>query len=487
MKITLICPYRFPYAFGIRTLSAVLKEKGYQVNLLFLPIDHKEEYNKKILDQAAEIAEGSSLIGITLMSMYINTIAALTESLKSQCNIPVVWGGAHPTVAPNESLDYADIVCISEAETSFVTLLEKIKKGEDITNISGVWSKQNNNIFSNPPSSLIKDLDQLPFQDFDHRSHHILVGNDILKMNNEIAQKFLGTTYLTIASRGCPHACTYCINYKLNELHKGDQRIRKRSLDNLYEELVEVKKKNPFINKIWIDDDIFFMAYSTEQMRDFCKKYKENIGMPLSISGATAQSLTQEKLSILVDAGLHATRMGIQSGSARTLTMYKRVQNNDEILKTAKLANQYKKSLRISYDIIVDNPWELEEDLITTLKLLSKLPWPCSISVRSLIFFPGTLLYEKAKKEGMLINDNEYLSNKTTKVSKTYLNRIFLLFDTRLRYMPRIYPWMINLLTNKILRQIGIGHILLFLLELRLKCYSYCHSAAKKVLSIVKV
>lgn len=487
MKVTLICPYKFPYAYGIRSLSAVLKEKGYEVNLLFLPIDHKEKYNKNIIDQIAEIAGDSSLIGITLMSMYINTVALLTKSLKSQCNIPIVWGGAHPTVAPYESLDYADIICISEAEISFVTLLEKIKKGEDITNIPGCWSKQNNNIFSNPPSSLIRDLDQLPFQDFDHKSHYFLIGNDIVKMNDEIAQKFLGTTYLTMASRGCPYACTYCINYRLNELHKGDLRLRKRSLDNLLKELVEVKKKNSFINKIWIDDDVFYMNYSTDQLRDFCEKYKKNIGMPLSISGGTARSLTKEKLSILVDAGLCLTRIGIQSGSARTLTMYQRVQNNDEILKTAKLANQYKKNLKVSYDIIIDNPWELEEDLIATLKLLSKLPWPCHIAVRSLIFFPGTLLYEKAKKEGMLVNDNEYLSNKTTKLSKTtYLNRIFILFNSRLRWMPRIYPWMINLLTNKIFRKIGIGHILLLFLELRLKVYCYVHSIGKKILSIAK-
>lgn len=486
MKVTLICPYKYPYAFGIRTLSAVLKQKGYQINLLFLPIEHKERYNEKIANQVAEIARGSSLIGITVMSMYINTIALLTEFLKSKCSIPVVWGGAHPTVAPYECLDYADIVCISEAEISFVTLLERIKNGEDITNIPGVWSKQNNKIFSNPPSFLVKDLDRLPFQDYNYESHYLLIDNDIVKMNDEIARNFLGTTYLTIASRGCPYHCTYCINYRLNELHKGDQRIRKRSLDNLLEELIEIKKKKSFIDKIWIDDDLFFIAYSIEQIKDFCKKYKENIDMPLSISGATARSLTKEKLSILVDAGLCATRIGIQSGSEQTLVMYKRVQNNDEILKVAKLANQYKKNLRISYDVIIDNPWESEDDLIFTLKLLSKLPWPYSIAVRSLIFFPGTQLYEKAKKEGMLDNVNEYLSNKTTKVSKSYLNRIFLLFDTRMRYMPRVYPWMINLLTNKILREFGIGFILLFFLELRLKSYGIGHSIVRKILSIKK-
>ncbi|MBI1810926.1 MAG: B12-binding domain-containing radical SAM protein [Nitrospirae bacterium] len=398
MKITLICPYKYPYAFGIRTLSALLKEKGYQVNLLFLPIDHWEKYNKKIVDQVAEIAGDSSVIGITLMSMFINTVASLTESLKNRCNIPIVWGGAHPTVAPNESLKFADMICISEGETSFVTLLEKIKKGEDIANIAGIWSKRNNSIFSTPPSPLVRDLDQLPFQDFDCKSHYLLVGDDILKMNDEIARNFLGTTYLTIASRGCPHACAYCINYRLNELHKGDRRIRKRSLDNLYKELVEIKKKTPFINNIWIDDDMFFVSYSTEEIRDFCGKYKENISMPLSISGATAKSLTKEKLEILVDAGLSATRIGIQSGSARTLAMYKRVQNNDEIIRAAKLANQYKKSLRVTYDIIVDNPWELEEDLITTLKFLSRLPWPRSISVRSLIFIPGHISIRNGKK-----------------------------------------------------------------------------------------
>lgn len=91
-----------------------------------------------------------------------------------------------------------------------------------------------------------------------------------------------------------------------------------------------------------------------------------------------------------------------------------------------------------------------------------------------------------AKKEGMLVNDSEYWSNKTTKVSRTYLNRIFLLFDTKIRYMPRLYPWMINVITNKIVRQTGIGHIMLILLELRLKCYSLGHSIYRKILSVIR-
>ena len=52
--------------------------------------------------------------------------------------------------------------------------------------------------------------------------------------------------------------------------------------------------------------------------------------------------------------------------------------------------------------IILDSPWDTDENLIETLMFLSKLPTPYQITIFSLVFFPGTDTYRKAKKEGII-------------------------------------------------------------------------------------
>lgn len=152
--------------------------------------------------------------------------------------------------------------------------------------------------------------------------------------------------------------------------------VRKRSIDNLIEELKKVKNNMDFIENIWFEDDSFF-DYAEEEIRDFCEKYKKNkIELNLEIHGINPLNFTREKLSLLIEAGLTIVRLGIQSGSLRTKKLYKRFYSNDQVIKTDKEINEFKDKLLVSYDVIVDNPWETDEDLTETLMLLSELSPP---------------------------------------------------------------------------------------------------------------
>ena len=50
----------------------------------------------------------------------------------------LLWGGIHPTIRAEESLDHADMVCIGEGEETIVELQTKYKINNIIT-ISKVW------------------------------------------------------------------------------------------------------------------------------------------------------------------------------------------------------------------------------------------------------------------------------------------------------------------------------------------------------------
>lgn len=467
MKITLISPYPDLQAYGLRTISASLKRAGHDVNLLFLPKQFTERYESNTLDELVKLSKGSNLIGISLMTNFFDNAVQITQKLKENYDIPILWGGVHPTVRPDECLNYADMVCIGEGEETLVELSDKMNGGQDYYDVRGIGFKEKEKIIINPIRPLTHSLDQIPFPDYDFRTQFILNKGCSQKMDIELLKEYLGKTYVTMPTRGCPFGCTYCCNNTINEMYINQKPLRKRSIDNIINELVEVKKQFPFIERIKFDDDAFF-TLSINEIKDFCEKYKTNINLPLYVTGITPTTLNREKLSFLIDAGLGFIRMGIQTGSESTKKLYNRRYTNQQVQKAAEIISEFKNKIDTPYyDIILDNPWETEENLIETLMFLSKLQTPYRLSYFSLNFYPGTELYKKAKSDGIITDDLKDVYRKHYHgCKKTYLNSLFFLLNDYTSSGVGISWKIMSILTNQKVRQLNLHWPLFFTLKI---------------------
>ena len=341
MKITLLSIYPDLASYGVRTISAVLKKEGHSVDLIFLTKQFWERFEEKTLNDIVNLTKKSDLIGISLMSNFWDNAIQLTQKLKQHYDIPIMWGGTHPTVRPEECLEYADMVCISESEQPLVELTRKMAKGENYFDIKGMGFKTNGKIINNshgplPGSkdSIFKHLDEIPHQDYDWNNHYILKGEDVLKMDMETLND-QNKTYMTMPTRGCPFACTFCVNSEVLKMYPHQKPIRMRTVDNIIGELKIVKDNMPFVKNILFNDDAFFLM-PLETIKDFGKKYKKHIRMPLMITGATPSTLSKTKLSVLVEAGLIEMRMGIQTLAEKTKKLYKRPHSNNAIMEAVK-------------------------------------------------------------------------------------------------------------------------------------------------------
>jgi len=249
MKITLISPYQAISVIGLRMISACLKETGYKTKLIFvpktilnekilkvrefrksfLPIQKNKEYPKETLDRLVNLSKESDLIGISLSTNFLKDAVEITERLKKELKVPIIWGGIHPTVKPEECLEYADLVCVGEGEEAMVKLAEKMEKGENYSKVRNIGLKdKNGNIILNPPRPLIQDLDSLPFQDFDLETQYIVFGGEIYHLQKEFQKKIIdfffdAKSYRLMFTRGCPFGCAYCCNYFLNKLYSGQK------------------------------------------------------------------------------------------------------------------------------------------------------------------------------------------------------------------------------------------------------------------------
>ena len=263
--------------------------------------------------------------------------------------------------------------------------------------------------------------------------------------------------------------------------------IRKRSADNIIMELQEQKSKLPFIDQIQFNDDAFFLM-SVNEIKEFSKRYKEQIELPLWITGATPSTLTEEKLSPLVDAGLVEIRMGIQSVAENAKELYKRPHSNRQIEKTARMVNKYRDQVKVSYDIILDNPWETDEDLIEGLMFLSKLPTPFQLSLYSLVFYPETDIYKKAKKEGFIKDDlNDIYRKYYHGCTSTHLNKLFFLLNDYALVGIGISPIIMFILTRKMTKKLCLHKFLRNVMRALLPFFRFIGQSTRRSTRLYKI
>jgi anaerobic magnesium-protoporphyrin IX monomethyl ester cyclase len=120
MRVALISPFAEISSIGLRTLSAYLKAHGVATRLIFMPLQktfYSREafslYPDSVITNLAELVQNDDIIGISVMSNFFDTLKDFTLKLKAKLpGKPIVWGGIHPTVAPEQCIALADYVCI---------------------------------------------------------------------------------------------------------------------------------------------------------------------------------------------------------------------------------------------------------------------------------------------------------------------------------------------------------------------------------------
>lgn len=388
------------------------------------------EITEKELELLCELIREQKpiLIGISLATSYFPLADQITTAIKKEFSAPILWGGVGPTTNPEQMIQFCDILAIGEAEYAITELVRKLVKREDYSHISNLWINTGKKVIKNPTNPLILDLDALPFPDFSFENKFLITNNTISRNCKDI-NNFPGM-YTIMTARGCPFSCSFCINDYYRKLYKGEKYVRRRSVQNVIEELL-FAKKDLGITYVTFYDEVF--TFDKKWIKEFSNAYAEQIKLPFWCN-IYPTMVDEEIISWLKDAGVESVTLGIQSGNENLVKkFYTREAPNTKILAAAQLLHKYK--IKYYVDIITESPFETEEDCQKTLYLLLKLPRPFTISTLSkLSLFENLYVTQLAKKEKREIHKDVF----------TYYNYLYLL--TTFAYIPK---WLLAMIARK--------------------------------------
>lgn len=455
MKVALISLYADIQSVGVRLLSACLKQAGHQTVRVFLwcPTNVgkngfdflRSAQRDAMVAELARLLSDTDLIGISLMSEHVFRARFLTAELRQHLSAPIIWGGVHPTIRPEECLQYADMVCVGEGEHALPELARRLEQGERHPEVPGIWHRLGHTTVSSAPWPLVQNLDDLPAPDYEVPEAYVLDEDQIKPLTPELVQKYMqlelydlpgDATYGIVSSRGCPYNCTFCSTSYFRRLHGAAYKVRLRSIDSVVAELAWAKKAFPWITGVRFHDDTF-MARTEEDLTTFSERYPSMVGLPFACY-AHPVDVREKKLALLCDAGMRKLGMGIQTGSQRLQKLYKRRTPNERILDAATMLHRFEKQLMPPwFDVIVDEFNGTEDDAIETFALLDRLPQPCTLHVYSMVLWPGTELYERARERGSITDDEEQVYRASYNVLRpNYLAFVYYCYKHR-HLVPR--------------------------------------------------
>jgi radical SAM superfamily enzyme YgiQ (UPF0313 family) len=322
----------------------------------------------KVVEEEAEtlnLDEECDLVGISCMTANAPRSYMIAREFKKRGKT-VIFGGVHPTIMPDEALQYADSVVIGEAEGVWETVIRDFQLG--------MLKKKYHN--SEP------DLHKYVPKDF-----------------SRLVQKRLFNIFPIMTTRGCPYNCEFCC---VSDLY--GKKIRHIPVINIVRDIVDSGAKN----FMFLDDNIIGQPkYAKELFRAI---------KPLKIKwvGQASISLVKdtELLQLAAESGCKALFIGLESVSVEQLkTMRKSIKEIKDLELALKKIN--KMGILIHASMIFGFDDDTQGTFQETLRFLVKNKIGTA-SFNILTPYPGTRTFCKMQSEGrILTTDWQYYDHNT--------------------------------------------------------------------------
>ena len=318
------------------------------------------EHDVEIVDERYEsinFDKKYDLVGISCLT-YNSIRGYEIAALFRKQRIPVVFGGYHASLMPDEVKQHADSVVIGEAELTWPQLLRDFEKGE------------------------LKPL---------YRAERLVNPEEIPPARHDIGI-YTPFTEAIQASRGCPTGCEFCaMNIVEGRVFRG------RPVDVVVEEMKTIKAKRIFFADASLTINPKYSKQLFKSMKEVNKKFD-------CFGNINTIARDDELLQLAHDAGVVKWYLGIESISQANIDQAGKGTNKVE--NYAKAIQKIKDhNMQVTGFFIFGLDHDTLDIFDNTLQAI--FDWGLDEASFSIITpYPGTRLFERLEKEGRIISND---------------------------------------------------------------------------------
>jgi anaerobic magnesium-protoporphyrin IX monomethyl ester cyclase len=384
-----------PPPLGVLELAAYLEKHNRNIDIQVLDCQ-AEGVDWKGLEKRIETFHPDIIAPSALATCNAYTVVRTLETAKRiDPNITTIAGGQHFTAVAQESLEKCpeiDVVVRGEGEQTMSEIVKAVETGKSFSNVEGVSFRHGGKVFHTPDRSLIENLDDLPFPGYHFVEEHVRKYHFKMMVGPNVGYA------LVEASRGCPHHCTFCSQWKF-----WGRRWRAKTPKRIVDEIEYCHRE--FGSKfMWLADDNLGLTETTSKLCD------EIISRGISdeivwFIQARCDDICNNSsiLPKLRKSGLLWILTGLESHSQETLNSFRK----DLSPSYAKQAvNLLKENDIFAQATMVLGDRKDSHESIQRLREFANEVDPDLAIFMILTPFPGTDLYEVAKNNGWIEDTN---------------------------------------------------------------------------------
>jgi radical SAM superfamily enzyme YgiQ (UPF0313 family) len=350
---------------------------------------------------------GVDLVGMGFMTRMAQKAYATASAIRTECRVPVVFGGPHVTEIPGEALGWngrercADSVVLGEADDIWPQVICDAERSQ-LKETYG--AKEAGNGHGKPSLETYREID---WENVDLNLFDLmrLVPNSIRRLLQKMKVPYQKAYLIPVESgRGCPYGCDFCTVTGFFGSH-----LRLRSNESVITELLALKRiaarDHALISVFFIDDNFAIRGERTKSLlremirRDACIPWVAQI---------TANLLKDEELLDLIAAsGGRFIFMGLESINPESLRSVRKPFNRPEEYSRI-LHDMAKRNIFAITSFIIG----MEDDRPGVAAAISSEieTWPPVLPVFGLLTpYPGTPLYDRLQNQGRLTRPEHWL------------------------------------------------------------------------------
>ena len=329
-------------------------------------------------------------------------VKKLCQIIKKYHKVPIIVGNSVATSIPETLLSKtkADIGVVGEGDVTIVDLLKALDEKTPLGNVKGIFFRKGKKVVFTPDREIIPDLSVLPMIKYELFDMKIYLDRCRTNVTEPYPIEYGKIKALPVnTARGCIFNCTFCYHvFKM-------KRYRTRPIAKICEEIKHLQDKYG-VNYIQFFDEL--TLYSKVQALEFAEGIIKS-GLKFWWNADCRAGLFKEgdlDLALkLKEAGCQALGYSLESADKDILKDMNKFITVDQFETQTRILQ--KAGIMTMTSIVIGYPKETVETIQKTFDVCYELGiYP---STGYLLPQPKTVMYEYAKKKGLIKDEEEYV------------------------------------------------------------------------------